>query len=569
MNKGKLCVSVVATTLACALVFSFSSLEISLMKDLLGSATNNNEVTASDTINSASTLELTSASNSNIEEESRDEHNYIGSCRINTNSEIKNDFVNGNLLSNFYIDCISNHADYSSITFLSYKGNPCVLSVSGSCLNLESSVAHSITIQITDSDGNQITGQSFSDSFSYDIGGKLEVGVAYIVAFKANLDGKEFKNSGIVISKADDGSIYFVKSPCYDFNVERCSELLTDEQSLQECLAPQNDINCDDPEVIRIANEITEGCQNDYDKAYAIYSYIVDEFSYDTDQTEDMVTVYQDDALTLLNRKVAICEGLANTFVALSRAVGVPAAVSFGIGSTIDETCSSSMQTDESPNHAWAVVCIEGVWYHLDPTWDLSSEFVDGSVQSTGSSSCNWFLQPLETFSYFHKICDADTIHGIESQGSCGDNATYSIDRQGVITIDGSGTINLPYGVNGFSKIVFAEGSNITEIGEDCFVDCDIITNVILPESLEVIGDTAFNTCEDLQYVYIPESVTSIGDNAFDYCDELAYVYIPDGVSTIGQYAFDDCSRLVISVSSENRSFSSGYTVEPANIIVR
>ncbi|MBO4637873.1 MAG: leucine-rich repeat protein [Clostridiales bacterium] len=469
------------------------------------------------------------------------------------------------------------YADYSSIELVSVRGNPITISVAGTNMSVSSTCISSGTILVKDFEHyNTVTRFNLSgNSGSSEIASQLQVNALYMVLASYTADGKNQEIGEIYITKKSDGNLSFVESPIYDFNVERCSELWTDEASLQECLVPQNDVECDDPAVIAEAERITAGCTTDWEKAYAIYDYIVGEFAYDYVQISDASMVYQDDALTLIRRKVAICEGMGNTFTALCRAAGVPAAVSFGIGMNADDALDEDMLTDEGPNHAWACVCLGGKWYHVDPTWDCENAF-DGSSFETGSvtmaggpTTCNWFLLPVEIFSWTHKICDADTTHGIESSGSCGSSATYTISRDGTCTISGSGEVVMPYGVNGFSRVIFDDDCTVTSIGEEAFIDCDIITTVILPDTLRRIEDRAFNTCEDLEYVYFPDGLEFIGQEAFDYCDELAYVYIPDSVTTIERWAFDDCSRLIISIPERLSGFNEGNYVDPLLIVER
>jgi hypothetical protein len=467
------------------------------------------------------------------------------------------------------------YADYDSITFRSKTGAATELYVSGNSIGVNTSVGTAMTINVTNERNNIVatSGGGRSGSFSFDTGDNLEVNELYYIMFVVTQDGIQCRYDDIAVTKKADGNLTFVKSMCYDFNVDRCSELWTDAQSLQECLEPQNDVECDSPVVIQTAQRITQGCSNDWEKVYAIYSYMVDEFSYDYVQIEDTYTTYQDDASTLIMRKIAICEGLGNTFTALCRAVDVPAAVSFGIGADVsDLMLSNAYNGDEGCNHAWAICCIDGTWYHMDPTWDCGNAYEgnawdDGSVTS-GSSSYNWYLLPLEYFSMTHKICDADTYHGRPESGEAGD-AHYEITRDGTITISGSGTLQLPYGCNGFRTVVFTDDCTIDTIADSCFADCDIITSVVLPDTVTTIEDYAFNTCEDLEYIYLPDGLQNIGVSAFDYCDELAYVYVPDSIARVDTWAFDDCPRAIISIPSGCDLEEEDYYIPPYRIIER
>lgn len=465
-------------------------------------------------------------------------------------------------------DFSGSYADYSEITFTTPLGGKVTVSLNGNSVNSTTSYNCDVQLQIR----NGVSGAlvTYDDGSNISLStSSLSVRTPYYVVIIIDADGEEISHT-MDIAVNDHGSVQFIKSGVYDFNVERCSELWTDEQSLQECLEPMNDQECDDPDVIAKAEEITAGCTDDYQKSFAIYTYIIDEFAYDYDEANETTDeVYQDDADTLLRRSRTICEGLANTFVALARASGIPAAVSFGVADDFEFGADEDTLSNESPNHAWAVVFIDGEWYHIDPTWDGGNSYEDGE-RTEGEHSCDYYLIPLEVFSNDHKICDADTRHGIESEGSCGTSSSYSISRDGVITFSGSGSICLPDGVNGFRKVEFDPDSNITEIGSFCFVDCDIIESVILPDTVTSIDKGAFYTCEDLEYVYIPESVTKIDDEAFDVCDELAYIRIPDGC-ILGSKVFECCPRLIVSIPHDMSAneVTSGLDVLPADVIIR
>ncbi len=80
--------------------------------------------------------------------------------------------------------------------------------------------------------------------------------------------------------------------------------------------------------------------------------------------------------------------------------------------------------------------------------------------------------------------------------------------------------------------------TKITTIPETCFMSCEAMHTVILPETLTEIGQSAFNSCYELRRVLIPSKVTAIKDSAFFSCTKLAYVFIPKSVTSIGSVAF-------------------------------
>ena len=85
---------------------------------------------------------------------------------------------------------------------------------------------------------------------------------------------------------------------------------------------------------------------------------------------------------------------------------------------------------------------------------------------------------------------------------------------------------------------------SVTEIGGSAFYNCKSLTSVVIPDSVTKIGSYAFYGCSSLTSVTIPDSVTSIGERAFYNCKSLTSMVIPDSVTSIGQGAFGGCSSL-------------------------
>jgi len=407
------------------------------------------------------------------------------------------------------------------------------------------------------------------DAFEIQLSGFMNEGELYYLTIKYEALGRSISNGNNIIFMSG-GSLYFWKSANYENNVETCAELLTDSQSLKECLEPQNDVESDDPYIIAFSNKLCEGAEDDWEKVYRIYDYVSHELEYDAVESDDDSKAYQDGAIEVIRDGKGICEGFANVFVALCRAQGIPAVIEFGIGfSNYDYMMNKDPDDVPYADHAWAAVFLGGKWHFVDPTYDMTKYYYGPDNVTATDDKTLYYLLPLESFSNDHMIQDADTRHSIPSSGSCGKNATYTITRDGVCCISGSGNIRMPDGVIGFNKLVFADDCTITTIGKNCFYDCDLITTVILPDTVTSIEENAFGSCEDLEYVYIPNGCRYIGRQAFDYCDELSYVYIPDSVKMIASWAFDDCPRLYICVSSRQARFADSYGVRPMYIEVR
>ena len=87
-------------------------------------------------------------------------------------------------------------------------------------------------------------------------------------------------------------------------------------------------------------------------------------------------------------------------------------------------------------------------------------------------------------------------------------------------------------------------GQRIIALGEGCFKNCDQLTSVILPDTLQAIGEDAFSGCTALRGIEIPESVMLIGEGAFSGCAALEAICVYEGVRSIGEGAFSGCSKL-------------------------
>lgn len=416
------------------------------------------------------------------------------------------------------------------------------------------------------------TVRSFTRSgtnFDLELASSMSEDELYYLTFTYEAFGRTVDNGDNIIFKSGN-NIYFWKSPNYEYNLKSCEEMWTDEQSLRECLEPQNDIECDDPVLIGYSDRICEGAADDWEKVYRIYVYIAHEMAYDNEEAGGDAGGYQDSAVDVIRDGKSICEGFGNAFAALCRAQGIPAVVEFGIGmGSYDDMTGYKPSHDDYADHAWAAVYLGDKWHFVDPTYDMSRFYNGPNDVDVYENSTLYYLLPLESFSNDHRILDADTRHCQPSAGYCGDYATYEITRDGVCYISGYGKIQMPDDVNGFNRVIFTEDCYIDEIGELCFDDCDLLTSIVLPDTLIRIGDYAFNTCEDLEYVYIPEGCEYIGTQAFCYCDELSYVSVPDSVVSCGSWAFDDCPRLYLSVPSRWSYIASDYDFEPMYIEVR
>ena len=208
--------------------------------------------------------------------------------------------------------------------------------------------------------------------------------------------------------------------------------------------------------------------------------------------------------------------------------------------------------------------------------------FLDATEGVTLSVAENSYAQ-----SYAEKYGLAYTARPVPVQvvarGSCGDNATWELNNEGTLTINGSGpmadnnTNQTPWEAYKQQIKQVVIGKDITYIGRFNFYWCSKLQSVSFEEGakLDRIGWGAFGY-SSLPAITIPDSVTRIDGYAFYFCSKLTDVtigehselkemgeyifkadtkitslYIPDGVTKIGTDIFRDAhDNVTLSVAA-------------------
>ena len=98
------------------------------------------------------------------------------------------------------------------------------------------------------------------------------------------------------------------------------------------------------------------------------------------------------------------------------------------------------------------------------------------------------------------------------------------------------------YGCSSLTSVTIPDG--VTTIESDTFRGCSSLASITIPDGVTTIGSWAFSSCSGLTSITIPDGVTSIGSGAFSSCSGLTSVTIPDSVTSIGDSAFFNCRNL-------------------------
>lgn len=93
-----------------------------------------------------------------------------------------------------------------------------------------------------------------------------------------------------------------------------------------------------------------------------------------------------------------------------------------------------------------------------------------------------------------------------------------------------------------FQKVVFHDG--VTSIGYGAFRGCSGLVDLEIPNTMTTIASYTYFGCTGIKNLVIPEGVETIYYSAFENCTGLTSVSIPSSVKTILNRAFKGCTGL-------------------------
>ena len=137
---------------------------------------------------------------------------------------------------------------------------------------------------------------------------------------------------------------------------------------------------------VKKASELCAGADTELEKVDAVYSWLVDNVTYDKELAANLGSGYLPDTDKTVNKKIGICLDYAGTMAAMLRSQNVPTKLIVGYAG--------------SAYHAWISVYCKGVgwvytmiyfdgssWHRLDPTFAASSGSSDAIMKYIGDGS--------------------------------------------------------------------------------------------------------------------------------------------------------------------------------------
>lgn len=202
----------------------------------------------------------------------------------------------------------------------------------------------------------------------------------------------------------DENSVWQIKkSPVYSNN----KAMFEKDKSTSEALRRTPSIQSESQGIITIAQQLTQNCENDYQRILALHDWVCSYIRYDMDSLNsgEIPPYHANDVVT--GRK-AVCLGFATLYASLCRSINIPCNVvsgyALGIGEDTDWT-SATVLTEEQ-NHAWNEAYVDGRWVIVDTTWDCVDKIENGVIVSGSGVSHLYFDANLDFFSSNHKILE-------------------------------------------------------------------------------------------------------------------------------------------------------------------
>ena len=209
----------------------------------------------------------------------------------------------------------------------------------------------------------------------------------------------------VFLTTNENGDWEIAASPVYEHNVAMYEK----PKSKSSALKNTYDICYKEPEIMSLAQEITQGMTTDYEKAAAIHDWVCSNIYYDSDSIDGTLNNAPYVASDVLETRRAVCLGYANLYAALCRSVNIPCNVvlgySLGIASGDTAWNDENIYTND-PNHSWNEVYIDNRWVIVDTTWDSKNKYSNKKYETDTDVLHIYFDANIKFFSANHKITE-------------------------------------------------------------------------------------------------------------------------------------------------------------------
>ena len=365
-----------------------------------------------------------------------------------------------------------------------------------------------------------------------------------------------------------------------------------------------------DRKVEEIGAELKLDELDDYGRVYQIYRYITSHVAYDFDNLNDDEYTKKYTAYAALFDGKAVFQGYAALFYRLCNAYNVSSRIIPGIA------------VESGEPHAWNIVCVNGLYYNVDCTWDAGrvagtyeyflkcdAGFADHQREAEYADENFYAYQPMSEVDYtIPPDFEGDETHAsgyfsykLDGAGNALVTA-YSGNEETIVVpseLDGHPVYAIDANVFGETcqaqTITLSEGiRGWFDDGDSAFMFCPNLTTVNLPSTVgyhdgspyDIIAhNNRFHDCEKLKTINLASDnpYLAVVDNVLFTKDMETLIYyptgatassysVPDGVITIDDCAFSHQQYLTSVTLPESLetigwfAFDAAHELQSANI---
>ena len=176
----------------------------------------------------------------------------------------------------------------------------------------------------------------------------------------------------------------------------------------------------------------------------------------------------------------------------------------------------------------------------------IRSVSIPNSVQKIGGYAFG-YCKSLSSISIPNSVTEIEGYMFYKCTGLKSITIPQSIKKIGLNVFDGCTELTSVYisDIVSWCDIDFEDVYSTPFIyAKDLYINEELVTDLVLPNSVTIIKQYAFRGCTSLKSIVIPLSVKEIGHGAFLQCTNLTELVIPNSVEKIGGLAFDGCTGL-------------------------